>query len=332
MFFWMIVKSALSSLAANKVRSILAMLGIIFGVGAVISMLAIGAGAQRIIEERFAAMGTNLLVIRPTQRGTAGVMSGTQQNLTLEDAQALLKEVPGIGMVAPVVNGNFTLKYLNHNSRVSVSATSSTYLAIRNFEIDKGRTFTEAEAEGLGRVVVIGPTTAEDLMPGEDPIDKVIKVKGVNFRVVGVLKAKGDQGYFNPDDQAIIPYTTGMKQVLGVEYLREIDVAAADPDKLTEVQEAVTAVLRRRHRIQDGAEDDFTIRNQTEILASITESRRTFSILLGSTGGISLLVGGIGIMNIMLVSVTERTREIGVRKAIGAKDRDILRQIGRAHV
>jgi len=201
-----------------------------------------------------------------------------------------------------------------------------TYFGIRNFTIDKGRIFTDAETESSARVAVIGPTTAQNLMGDSDPVDQIIKLNGINFRVIGVLTSKGDQGWSNPDDQAIIPYTTAMKQVFGLTRLREIDIQAQHESMLNQVQTDVTLLLRKRHRLGDRYDNDFTISNQAEILAQASQVTQTFTILLGSIAGISLLVGGIGIMNIMLVTVTERTREIGVRKAIGAKDRDILRQ------
>lgn len=326
MLFWTIIKVALKSLVANKLRTLLAMLGIIIGVGAVISMLAMGAGAQKQVLERISQMGTNLLIIRPAQRGSMGVMSGTQQNLTVEDAEALLREIASIRQVAPVVSGNSQVKYFNKNARVNVVGTSVTYFPIRNFEVEKGRSFTEGEVENMGRVAVIGPATAENLFETDNPLGKIIKINNINFRVEGVLKSKGDQGWFNPDDQILIPYTTAMKQLFGQEHLREIDIQAKTGADLAKVQEEVTTVLRRRHRLLPGAPDDFSIRNQADIIDTASEVSKTFTVLLGSIASISLLVGGIGIMNIMLVTVTERTREIGVRKAIGAKDRDILRQ------
>jgi putative ABC transport system permease protein len=326
MLFWTIIKVALKSLVANKLRTLLAMLGIIIGVGAVISMLGMGAGAQKQVLERISQMGTNLLIIRPAQRGSMGVMSGTQQNLTVEDAEALLREIPSIRQVAPVVSGNAQVKYFNKNARVSTVGTSVTYFPVRNFEVEKGRSFTEGEVENMSRVAVIGPTTAETLFETDNPLGKIIKINNITFRVEGVLKSKGDQGWFNPDDQVLIPYTTAMKQLFGQDYLREIDVQAKTGADLTQVQEEVTAVLRRRHRILPGAPDDFSIRNQADIIDTASEVSKTFTVLLGSIASISLLVGGIGIMNIMLVTVTERTREIGVRKAIGARNRDILRQ------
>jgi len=326
MLFWTTIKLALKSLFANKLRSFLAMLGIIIGVGAVIAMLAIGAGAQKQILDRISSMGTDLLIIRPGQHGFHGVSSGSQENLTLEDAEAILQQVPGVGQIAPVVNGNAQVKYFNKNARTSVVGTGITYLPIRNFEVERGRCFTEGEVERVARVAVLGPMTVTNLFEGDEPLNNDIKINGINFKVVGILKSKGDQGWFNPDDQVMVPYTTAMKQLFGLDYLREIDVQAKRKFNLSAVQDSTSAVLRTRHRTRPGAPDDFFIRNQAEIIDTVTSVSRTFTILLGGIASISLLVGGIGIMNIMLVTVTERTREIGVRKAIGAKDRDILRQ------
>jgi len=325
MLFLTIFRVALISLWANKLRSALAMLGIIIGVGAVISMLALGAGTQKEVLSRYTAMGTNLLIVRPGNRGTGGVVSGTQQNLTIEDAEALMA-LENIKGVTPVVGGNVQAKYFSRNARLSVLGTSATYFAMRNFEIESGRMFTEQEAEQSARVAVLGPTTVENLFGPSDPLGETVKMNGINFRIIGVMKGKGDQGFFNPDDQAILPYTTAMKQVLGVDRLREIDIEANDVVALNKLQEDATTLLRRRHRIQAGAAEDFSIRNQAEALEMQASSTRTFTILMGGISSISLLVGGIGIMNIMLVTVTERTREIGVRKAIGAKERDILTQ------
>jgi len=326
MLFLIILKVAIASLFANKLRTFLAMLGVIIGVGAVISMLAIGAGAQKGIMDRIAAMGTNLLVIRPGQHGVHGVTTGTQINLTLDDTTEFLKKVPDILQVAPVVQGNVQAKYLNMNSRVTVVGTAPTYFIIRNFEIGKGRNFTEAETDATMHVVILGPTTVENLFGTEDPINQIIKMNGINFKVVGVTKAKGDQGWFDPDDQAIVPYSTAMKQLFGLDYLREIDVQVKPGKDLQKVQDDITVILRKRHRLQPEAPDDFNIRNQAEILQTATDVSRTFTVLLGGIASISLLVGGIGIMNIMLVSVTERTREIGIRMAVGAKPLNILAQ------
>jgi len=289
-------------------------------------MMELGAGARRQILDNFSSMGTNLLIVQPGQRGMRGVMSGSQQNLTLEDALAVVREVKGVSMVAPVVGGSAQVKYGNRNSRVTVTGSSVTYLPMRGFEVEKGRTFLEQEADRQARVAIIGPVTAENLFGTDDPVGQAIKVKGINFQVIGVLRAKGSQGWFNPDDQILVPYSTAMKQLFGLAYLREIDVNAVEGADLNGVSADISALLRRRHRLQPEAEEDFHIFNQAELLANVSSATRTFTILLGGIAGISLLVGGIGIMNIMLVTVTERTREIGIRKAIGARRRDILGQ------
>jgi putative ABC transport system permease protein len=351
---WTIVLSALKSLWANKMRSFLAMLGIIIGVGAVIAMLAMGTGAQVSITERFQSMGTNLLFIRPAQKGTGGVITGMAQTLVVEDAVALAS-VEGVSAVSPVVQGAVQAKYLNSNSRVTIIGGAMPYFVIRNMEVEKGRAFTESEAESTARVTVIGSTVATNLFGGEDPLGKVVKYNNISFTVIGVLKSKGDQGFNNPDEQALIPYTTAMKIMFGLDYLREIDIQVADgfdqgavsgqpkavaggmgpprPNRSGTIHfvdppsGSVTALLRKRHRLSDlSMPDDFNIQNQAELLENLSASLLVFRILLSGIAAISLLVGGIGIMNIMLVTVTERTREIGTRKAIGAKNRDIMLQ------
>jgi putative ABC transport system permease protein len=327
----MIIKVAFKSLLANKLRSVLAMLGIIIGVGAVIAMLAIGSGAQQSVMTRFNAMGTNLLTLRAGQRGFGGVMSGTQQNLTTDDATALLK-LPGIHAVSPVAQGRKQVKYLAQNSNTQIYGVAATYFDIKNFKVDEGSFFTDADTETrLGRVAVIGPQTADNLFAGVDPIGKSIKISGINFLVIGMFQTKGDTGWFNQDDLVLIPYRTAIKELFGVSSttpnsVQEIDVQAEDNVDSDKLQEDVAALMRRQHKLSSDAPDDVDIRNQADMLATASSFVQTFAILLGSVAGISLLVGGIGIMNIMLVTVTERTREIGVRKAIGAKDRDILYQ------
>lgn len=326
MYFMVLVKVAVYSLIANKLRSFLAVLGVIIGVGAVIAMLGIAAGAKTQVLSSISAMGTNLLVVRPAQRGSGGVMSGTQQNLTVEDAQAILAEIPTVSKVSPVVQGRGQIKYMEKNSGTSVQGVAVPYLPIRNFEIERGRLFTDAEEDRQSHVVILGPVTVANLMDKDDPIGATVKINGVNFQVIGVTKAKGDQGWFNPDDSATVPYTTAMKQLFGLTYVREIDVQCKSQDDLNKTQDAVTGLIRRRHRVRPEMPDDIEIRNQADLLSTASAVTQTFTVLLGAVASISLLVGGIGIMNIMLVTVTERTREIGVRKAIGAKDRDILRQ------
>ena len=326
MIFWTIVKVALKSLLANKLRTFLAMLGIVIGVGAVISMLAMGAGAQQQVMKRISAMGTNLLVIHPGQQGMRGVMSGTSQRLRIKDAKAIIEEVAGVYQVAPIVRANSQLKYFNRNTRSNVIGSSTTFFPVLNFEIEEGRPFTEGEVKRMAKVAVIGPTTIANLFDQQSPVGETIKIKGINFLVIGTTKAKGSVGRRDPDDQVVIPYSTAMKQLHGVDYLNEIDIQAMDNVDLQKVRQDTMAVLRKKHRLMADSADDFHIHNQAEMVETASEVSRTFAILLGSIAGISLLVGGIGIMNIMLVTVTERTREIGIRKAIGAKNRDILLQ------
>lgn len=320
-------KMALKGLISNRLRSALAALGILIGVGAVIALLAIGAGAQRNVVQNVSSLGTNLLMVHSgSRRGPGGVTAGTYQNLTLKDAAAIINEADGIAQVSPVVNGRAQVKYLNKNSNITIVGAAATYLAIRNFEVEKGRPFTELETNRTARVALLGPTTAVNLFGESDPVSETIKIRGLNFRIVGVLKAKGSQGFFNPDEQAIIPYTTAMKRVFGLDYLGEIDIEAMEGADIDHAKTEVEKVLRARHKILEGQDDDFRVGSQAEMLRMVSSVTGTFRLLLGGIAAISLLVGGIGIMNIMYVTVAERTREIGIRKAIGAKRRDILGQ------
>ncbi len=326
MLFWTIIKISLKSLWGNKLTSFLAILGIIIGVGAVITMVAIGSGARNSVMERINSMGTNLLIVRPARAQGRGVRSGSRQTLTVDDAETIVNSVDNIRKIAPVVNTRAQLKYYNQNTNTSVCGTTRTYFSIRNFQLEQGRFFTEYESERNSRVVVMGSQTAEDLFGDTDCVGEIIKVKGMNFRIIGVLQSKGDQGWFNPDDQIIMSYTTAMNQIQGVDYLSEIDIEVTDENTIDRVENVVESLLRKRHRMLPEDESDFHIQNQAEMLETASNVLGTFTILLSGIAGISLLVGGIGIMNIMLVTVTERIREIGIRKSIGAKNRDILSQ------
>ena len=326
MLFWTTLKVALRSLFANKLRSFLSMLGIIIGVGAVIAMLAFGTGARQEVLDRVTALGADLLMVVPGQHRMGGVRGGAVETLTLEDAQALLAEVPEVKLASPVVRGNGQFKYYGNNMNASIVGATVTYFTIRNRGIEQGRAFTVNETEQRARVAVLGSAVVEELFGEENPIGEQVKISGINFEVVGVMEEKGTFGPFNEDELAIIPFTTAMKRVLGVDYLDEVDLQIDSDADQVDVEDQVNAVMRTRHRILDSDDDDFHVRNMAEMVATASSVTQTFTLLLGSVAAISLVVGGIGIMNIMLVTVTERTREIGIRKAIGARERDILVQ------
>jgi putative ABC transport system permease protein len=326
MLFWTTVKIGISSLVANKMRSFLTMLGIIIGVAAVISMLAMGAGAKQQIMARISAMGSNLLFIHPEQVNAGGVRSQAKTNMKIEHGEALVAEVPEITRMSPVISNGSQVKYRNQNTRTNVIGVAPPYFVLRNYPIERGRSFTEAEVDGFAHVCTIGPKAVEDLFGEDDPLGETIRVKNVNFRIIGVQKTKGDQGWHNPDDNVHVPYTVAMEQLFGQKNVQEFYVQVAEGCDIEKVMSKMRMVLRREHRLQSDQEDDFNIRSQSEWTQAAVESSQTFTFLLGGVASISLLVGGIGIMNIMLVTVTERTREIGVRKAIGAKERSILLQ------
>jgi putative ABC transport system permease protein len=326
MLFWTTLKVAVRSLLANKLRAILSMLGIIIGVGAVIAMLAVGAGAREQVMSRITAMGSNLIMVSPAQSAGGGVRGGSAQTLTLEDAQALLNTIDGVNMASPVVRGNAQFKYYNANMQSSIMGVTLTYLDIRNYEIDHGRSFTVGEVERSAQVAVLGSDTVTELFGDLDPVGEEISIAGKSFLVLGVLKSKGSQGPFNQDDLALIPYTTAMNRILGVDHLDEVDLQIGEDADQTTIEDRIASLLRSRHRLRPEEEDDFRVRNMAEVIETAASVTGTFSLLLGSVAAISLVVGGIGIMNIMLVTVTERTREIGIRKAIGARERDVLIQ------
>jgi putative ABC transport system permease protein len=325
-----IINVALESLRINKLRSFLTMLGIVIGVGAVIAMIALGRGAQESVKQRIASLGTTLLTVSPGQaRGFGPVASATDRApLTLDDAAALEQYGRTILAVEPEISRQLQVQYESRNTNTNVVGTTPNYLEVRKFAVDAGRMFTSPEDAARRRVAVLGPQVVQDLgfASPEYIIGESIRISGIQFEVVGVLIPKGGTGFQNPDDQVLIPLQTARYRLIGNDRLRSIGVLSTSEDDIPVTMAEVTKILRREHRLGPGREDDFTIRNQADFLTTLGETTQVFTYLLAGIAAVSLLVGGIGIMNIMLVSVTERTREIGVRKALGATQANILTQ------
>ena len=322
-------KIALRALGRNKMRSFLTALGIIIGVGAVIAMISIGEGARRGIEDRFASMGTNLLFVSPGSQNQRGVHGGWGSMTTLkeDDALAIARECPAVMYVSPSVSARAQTVYGNKNWNTSISGTGDRYPEVRNWEVEFGSYFDETMVRAAAKVCVLGADVKTNLFEDEDPIGKVIRIKKIPFKVLGVLKKRGESGGFGSrDDMITIPYTTAMRRLQGIDYIQSVDVRAVSTEAMPVAVAQIQELLRNRHRIAPGAEDDFTVRNMSEIAETAAQATQMMTVLLGSIAGISLLVGGIGIMNIMLVSVTERIREIGLRMAVGARERDVLFQ------
>ena len=321
-------RQASRALLANKVRSGLSILGILIGVSAVIAMLALGEGARQSIEARLASMGSNLLVLRPGARQVQGVAleAGAVTRLTLDDANAIPGSVDGIKKVAPSVSGRGQVVYGNKNWNTQILGTTPEYASMRASIPVIGRFFDDEEGRKRSRVAVLGMTIVRELFNGASPLGEFIKINKVNFQVIGVLPERGATTWRDQDDLIIIPISTAMYRLLGKEYVDSIDIEVAISTQMETAQKSISDLIIRRHRIPPSQQDTFQVRNMAEIQAALSETSRTMSWLLASIAAISLLVGGIGIMNIMLVSVTERTREIGLRKAVGAKRRDILAQ------
>ncbi|MDI6827230.1 MAG: ABC transporter permease [Armatimonadota bacterium] len=322
------VKVALDGLSANKIRSGLTMLGVIIGVAAVITMIAIGQGARQRTMATIQSMGTNVLTVMSGQArfGMVRAGMGSVQTLTYEDALAIEKSCPAVEKVAPELRMQAQVKHKNMNTMTSIIGTTPEYPSIRNYKIEKGRFFTDKDVRSMRRVGVIGPTAAYNLFGQNSALNKIVRINGINFKIIGTTVAKGTGGWMDQDDVIFIPLTTGMKRVFGVDFIRSISVQAKSIDRMTEASAQIEELLRKRHKIGPASESDFMIRNQAEFMETAEQASRTFTMLLAGIAAVSLLVGGIGIMNIMLVSVTERTREIGIRKAVGAKERDILLQ------
>jgi len=325
MLLWTTLKIAMASLVANKLRSLLTMLGVIIGVGAVIAMLSLGTGFGEVISGYVGKLGTNVLFIRPGQRGMG--MVTMVQTLTPQDGEAIVA-IDGVRAVSPWSMGSGEIKVGNRNTNSAIlTGASPAFLLTQGYELARGRMFTDSEVRRQARVAVIGPKTARDLFGQRNPVGQVIKIRGISFDVIGLLAPKGDLGRFNPDDQAILPYTTAMRQLPPRrDYVQAIVVDTFRQEDLDRVCEQVRLLLRRRHRLQVDEDDDFDVQNMAQLLATFRAISLGLTLFLGMIAAISLIVGGIGIMNIMLATVAERTREIGIRKALGAKDRDILRQ------
>lgn len=317
------------TLAANKVRSILSMLGILIGVAAVVAMLALGSGAQKSIEEQLSSMGSNLLVLRAGNVRVGGVVqeSGTRIRITMEDAKSIKDQIPGIQDVSPNVTGRGQVTYLNKNWNTSVVGVTPSYARMRTSVPDFGRFFSDDEGQQRALVAVIGRTVARELYGDKSPIGTLIKINRINFLVIGLLPEKGASGPQDQDDRILIPTQTGMYRLFGKNYVDSIDIQVANKNDIDGVEESVKQAMLKRYRIPVSAQDDaFQIFNMAELQNAISQSSKTISTLLATIAATSLIVGGIGIMNIMLVSVTERTKEIGLRKAVGAKRNDILMQ------
>jgi putative ABC transport system permease protein len=320
---------SLAALRSNKIRSFLTMLGIIIGVAAVIAMIALGQGAKKAVEDSIQALGSNLLMIRPgsARQGMVRLGAGSSVRLNEQDLEAVKTKVAGIEAMAPELSRFGQLKYGNKNWNCQVIGTTPEYELVRNAKTGRGGYFTRQDDASRKRVAVIGQTVVDNLFDSnEDPIGKQIKINNIAFDVVGVLKVKGQQGWNNQDDIVLVPLQTAQKRLLGLDFFTNINVRVADEKLMEQVSMDIEQVLRRSHRLTGLEENDFAIRNQVDIMATRTETAKTLTWLLASVAFVSLMVGGIGIMNIMLVSVTERTREIGVRMALGARKKDILTQ------
>jgi putative ABC transport system permease protein len=332
MNFAMTLRIALKALGRNKMRSSLTMLGIIIGVGAVIAMIAIGSGAKARIQEQIASMGSNLLIVLSGSATSGGMRfgSGSVPTLTVEDSKAIASELSAVKYAAPVLQGVAQIVFGNQNWATVTFASIPEILLIRDWPVVKGRSIIQSDVEGAAKVCLLGQTVVDNLFGDIDPVGQVVRVKQFPFTVVGVLSTKGQTTWGqDQDDVVYVPLTTGQRLLFGQQFpgmVRSIAVQATGPDTMNLAEDQITGLLRQRHRVRANQDNDFSVRNLTEAMSAAEESAKVMSILLGAIASISLLVGGIGIMNIMLVSVTERTREIGIRMAVGARGRDILWQ------
>ncbi len=319
-------RMAIRSLISHKLRTFLTALGIIIGVASVISMISIGEGARQQTLSTISKFGTNIITIKPGQKKTRHVTTGKVDTLILDDAYFIEKNVSLITGVAAQVYRSAQLKFGNKNTNTTVRGTGKNYVHLANFEMQKGRYFNKQEINASKRVCVLGATVVKNLFEERNPLGQTIKVDGKNFIVIGITEPKGALSWFDPDDQIFIPVTTAQKRVFGMNHIQSIDVQAAKIEDLELIKDDISQILRLRHNIPEDKENDFYVQNSSQWLNSWGDAAKTFTYLLGGIAAISLMVGGIGIMNIMLVSVIERTREIGIRKAIGAKKKEILEQ------
>jgi len=319
---------ALDGLRANKLRAMLTMLGIIIGVGAVIAMVSIGMGVQDKVQTSIAGLGSNLLVVTPGAAKTGGSRQAAGSSITLneKDALAIAQEVLNVNLVAPAVSRQYQVVFGNQNWTTNVQGTTPDIMGVRNYNLEDGVFFTTQDVETRARVAVLGKTVADSLFNGGSPVGQTIRINNAPFQVIGVLEAKGESAGGNQDDTVIIPLKTAQERLMGINYVQNINIQATGTDVINQAQEDVTALLRTRHKLIGATPDDFTVRNMVAVMATADETTSMITALLGVVAGLSLLVGGIGIMNIMLVSVTERTREIGIRKALGARYNNILLQ------
>jgi len=329
----MAIQLALTELRRNKMRSMLTMLGVIIGVGAVIAMVSIGQGASSSVQAQIASLGTNMILIFPgsTTQGGVRAGAGTVQTLTIEDAKAIGKQASAVATVTFTRRGVSQVIYGNQNWNTAIFGVTPEYIIVRDWSLDLGFFFTKRDFDSAANVAALGRTVVENLfLPGNNPIGQIIRIKNIPFRIIGVLSPKGQTTYgSDQDDVVLIPFTTAERKVFGAELsgrVGSIQVSAMSKEAIQEATGQIREILRARHRLQPGEEDDFTIRSLEDIAGTAQATTRVLTILLLSVGSISLIVGGVGIMNIMLVSVTERTREIGIRMAVGAKRKDILLQ------
>ena len=325
-----LIKIALRALANNKMRGFLTMLGIIIGVASVITMLAIGQGSKRSIQAQISEMGSNMIMIHPGADTRGGVRqdASAMETLKLQDYEDIVSETRYVSATSPSVNSSGQAIYGANNAPTTVYGISPDYLEIRRYEVQDGDMFSEQDIQTAAKVCIVGKTVVDNLFPGgENPVGKVIRFKSLPFRIIGVLKSKGYNSMgMDQDDLILAPYTTIQKKVLAITHLQGITCSALEEKYSDQAIDEISEILRRNHRLKEGDDDDFTIRSQQELSTMLTSTTDMMTVLLAAVAGISLLVGGIGIMNIMYVSVTERTREIGLRMSIGAKGIDILAQ------